>query len=186
MPKLLPVIIFAICTCTLHAQADMLVLKKKNKTIQRFYTGSPVSVRLADGFWLNGIIRKMKEDTLVIQPMVERIGVTYFGSNVVDTTYMNNISVAVNQITGVPRENESFVYIRDGTLLQIGGAGYTALNVINTATQNEKLFDETNTKRLIGGVSAFAVGTAMKLMYKKYLPLGKKYSLRVLLLSPSK
>lgn len=186
MPKLLLLIVFCISTCIVHAQADMLVLKKKNKTVQRYYIGSSISIRLADGFWLNGIIRKMKEDTLIIQPMVERVGVTYFGSNVIDTTYMNNISVALNQVTGVPRENEGFVYIKDGTLLQIGGAGYIALNVINTATQNEKLFDETNTKRLIGGVSAFAAGTVLKLLYKKYLPMGKKYSLRVLLLSPSK
>jgi len=182
MQKLLLLILFCSFVDTANAQSDMLVLKKRNRTVQRFFTGSAITFQLSSKQWITGYIKKIKNDTLQILPIQEQPTVNFLGMIVTDTILLNPIKIPLQSIYAVPKD-ESFTYIKDGSLLQILSGGYLVLNVINTAASKDPVFGKDNIKNLGTAAGVFAAGTIMHTLHKSVHVLGKKYSIQIVQIS---
>jgi hypothetical protein len=80
-------------------------------------------------------------------------------------------------IAAVPKRQESFSYMRNGTFLMIGGAGYVGLNVINSAIVKYPVFAKDNIPRLAAGAGVFGVGKLIQKLHKDVITVGKKYTI---------
>ncbi len=174
---------FVSATC---AQTDMIILKKRNKTVQRYYTGSFISLQLNNEQRTNGYIKKLKQDTIYLIPVQEKLIVNFLGMLVTDTVVLNTIKISLRSIHAVPKEEESFSYIKDGSLFQILSGGYIVLNLINAATSKEQLLGSNNAKRLGTAAGVFGIGSVMHVLHNHSYIIGKKYHLQIIQLTPSK
>jgi hypothetical protein len=102
----------------------------------------------------------------------------------VDTLWHDKRKIAVKDIDAFERLDQSVNYIKDGTILQVIGGGYILLNVINTLSSGDQLFDDNNGARLAIAAAVFAVGTLMHHSRNPYLQVGRKYRLQYVALSP--
>ncbi|HRI19566.1 MAG TPA: hypothetical protein PLA68_01375 [Panacibacter sp.] len=179
MQKLLLLLCFCIFFFSANAQSgDMLVLKKRNKTEQRFFGGSFISIQLKNKQWVNGYLTKIKNDTLQLLPIVEKPAVNFLGMAVTDTILLSTMKIPLQNIYAVPKE-EAFTYIKNGSLLQILSGGYLLLNMINTASSKDPVFGKDNIGNIAIAAGIFSVGTVMHLTHKSTHVLGKKYYLHI-------
>lgn len=94
-----------------------------------------------------------------------------------DTAWLYRLTIAYKDIYALPKEKQSFGFIRNGALLQFGSAGYATLNVINTLADKQPLFDAQNSRRLGIAAGVFAIGELLHLTNKPYAVIGKKYKI---------
>lgn len=169
-----------------RGQADMVILKKRNKTVDRYYIGSYIYFETGKDQRWSGKIYKLKADTIFIVPIEERVYMHSWGLVLTDTIQLNRIGIALNTISNITKRDENLVFVKNGTLLQLLGGGYALLNIINTATSQDKepVFGSKNLKNLGIAAGVFGIGTMQRLLYKDYYPLGKKYKLKILMLTP--
>lgn len=169
-----------------RAQADMVILKKRNKTVDRYFIGSYIYFETEKNQRWSGKIYKLKADTIFIVPIEERVYMHNWGLVLTDTIELNRIGIALNTISNITKRNENLVFVKNGSLLQLLGGGYAVLNVINTVTSQDKepVFGSKNLKNLGIAAGVFGIGTLQRLLYKDYYPLGKKYKLKILMLTP--
>lgn len=167
-----------ICTSiTAFAQPSFVVLRKHNQTIKTYFTASYIVFQLSNKQWIEGRIRKIKEDSLFIDQMAIRQVGNYFGLPTVDTLKLGLFKVHVNEIYAVPKEDKSISIISNGVVLRAAGAGYIALNIINGIGKGEPIFKGQNGTNLGIATGVFAVGQLLHLTYKNTYILGKKYML---------
>ena len=174
MKKLLPIVLL-FTVLNAFAQPNFAVLRKHNQTIKIYFPTSYIVFQLSNKQWVEGRIKAIKDDSLIINQMALRNVINYLGLFAIDTVRLGIFKVSVNEIYALPKENESFGFIRNGSLLQIAGAGYLALNTINGIGKSEPFFSANNSPRLAAGVGLFALGTLLHLTYNNTYILGKKY-----------
>ena len=184
MQKCLLLFIASFFTAYTYAQGDFLLLKKRNKTIQTFYTGYYITFRTKSKEWISGYINTMANDTLHLKPFELVRYINGWGIPAVDTLWHNKKKIAVKDIDAFERLDQSVNYIKDGTILQVIGAGYILLNVINTWSSGDQLFDNNNGTKLAIAAAVFAVGTLMHQSRNPYLQVGRKYRLQYVNLTP--
>jgi hypothetical protein len=73
--------------------------------------------------------------------------------------------------------HEKFVWLKNGTIFQIAGAGYITLNVINNLVDNSPPFAKDNLPNLAIGAALFLFGKLLQHSYYPHLRIGKKYYL---------
>ncbi len=179
MQKITLFLFFYLLFTSAKAQSgDMLVLKKGNRTEQRFFGGSFIAIQLKSKQWINGYLTKIKNDTIQILPIVEKPAVNFLGMVVTDTVLLNPMKIPLKNIYAVPKE-EAFIFIKNGSLLQILGGGYLLLNIINTASSKDPVFGKDNIDNLAIAAGVLTVGTVMHLTHKSTHLLGKKYRLQI-------
>ena len=165
---------------TAKGQADFLVLKKRNKTIDRYFEGNTINCRLRGNEWIRALIITITKDSIFLKPFQEAQFLNAIGIPYSDTLWANRRKIAISSIDAFPREDESFQYIKNGAIFQIAGGGYIALNVINTLSAGDQLFDDNNGTNLAIAAGVLAIGTIMHITYSPYIRLGKKYKLQAL------
>ncbi len=175
--------VLVFCSISAKAQQDFVVLKKRNKTIETFFTGSYISFLINKNNSVSACIKQIKNDSLLLKPFYEVVRGNPLGLMYTDTIWQPNFKIAVTNIYAFPRTNKSFEYIKNGTIFQIGSAGYVLLNVINALSNNNKLFDADNSTRLGFAAGIFSIGEAMHLLRLPVLVIGKKYKLQYIRLS---
>ncbi len=185
MAKKLLLLFIVFISLKASAQKDFIVLKKNDRVIATYFTGLVFNFQLTNKQWMTGYLRKIGDDTLVIKPFVLHIVPGLFGMPMQDTTYLPDMKLTVANIYAVPRLKNSFGYIKDGTLFQIGGGGYMALNVVNNLADKQPLFSADNSRRLGIAAGVLAIGTVLHITRKSYLKLGKKYTLEYVALNGS-
>ncbi len=175
MEKLLLVLVLASIYISCRAQrSDILLLKKKNgRTVQSFFSGSYIYFIDKSGREMSGIIKNIKRDTLFIKYYDVKRAYTRWGTTVADTITTYLFRYHYNEIKAIPKTLKAFEFVRDGTLFMIGGAGYAALHLINSAIQEEKVVGET--LAIAGSIAA--AGLTMRKLRKKNYVVGKKYFL---------
>lgn len=182
------IILFILCASFFHtakAQSDLLVFKKGNHTVERYFNGSFISFQLNTQQWISGYIKKLQTDSITIVPIEEKLAINFLGMVVTDTLVLNTVKIALKNIYALPKGHEGFSYIKNGSLLQILSGGYMALNIINTASSKDPVFGRDNIKNLGIAAGVFAAGTIMHLTHHSYFVVGKKYHLQILLISSS-
>jgi hypothetical protein len=182
------------CTITLLAllistscfsQTDFIQLKKKDKVLQTWFKDNYIYLQLKNGQWINALIHKIQDDSLYLRPYNVQTYINRLGFNALDTIYYGLMTIHVNNIKAFPKDDEGFVYIKDGTLFKIAGGGYALLNIINTLSNNEPPFGSDNLPRLAVAAGVFAVGEILSLTHKKYYTIGKKYRIEYITVKPS-
>ncbi len=167
------------CSHASFSQAgDFVVIKKKNQTIRTFFSGSYARFQLLGGEWFNGRIVHIQNDSLFFREVIVQQVPTPWGVTRLDTMTTSVRKVHYNDIIAVPRRKESFTYIKNGSLLMIGGGGFIALNLVNSAHQHYAPFGKDNLQGMLTAAGAFAAGKTMHKLHKPYHTMGKKYKVR--------
>ena len=160
------------------------MLKKKSKVIQTWFGGQHIYVQLNNRSWINALINKIQLDTLYLQPFATPIVLNRFGMPVTDTVFYGVIHVAVNNLHAFPK-NETLPYVKNGFILQVGGAGYLLLNLINTLSNNEPVFGDKNISKISIAAAVLAIGTIIHKTHKPNYIIGKKYRVEYISSKPS-
>jgi hypothetical protein len=183
------IISFSLSFLFARSQQGFFVLKKKDKTLQRFSTGSFIVFQLNTGEWISGHITKLSPDSLYIRQQAIR-----YSMFSIDTVHFSGLKVAVREIVAMPRKtalfyyrndkpqlirgHEKFAYIKNGLIFKLAGGGYAAFNITNNLIDNKPPFGKANRVGLGIATLVFLVGEALHRTYHQHLRLGKKYHLQ--------
>lgn len=173
-----------------YSQHNSLLIKKRNKTIKSFWTGSMISFQTIDKNWQKGAITKITKDSFYIKPVYVRYGLL-----TTDTVTFNAMGFAISDVYAIPNNGVQidfidgkfqitrtgghmhFYWIKSGWLFRTGGLGYAALNVANGLINKDF---NINDDRLKYAAGSFLLGVFLKMHYKPYLRTGRKYKLSTL------
>lgn len=121
MKYLFPVMLF-VSAASLGQSADFVVLKKKNKTIETFYSGTHISFTTGSGAFINALINGIKNDTLYLQEFIIRYQPTTIGTYIIDTLGSYHYKYHYNQVAAIGRkEKTNFNNRGSGAALLSGG-----------------------------------------------------------------
>ena len=185
MNRCMLVLFITLFTTASFGQSDFIQLKKKNKVIQTWFKDNYIYLQLKNDQWINAVIYNIKNDSLYLRPFATRVLANRWGMPYVDTTYYGYMPVSVKNIRAFPKMEESFAYVKNGLLLQLGGGGYLVLNIINTLSNNEPVFGNDNLPKVSIGAAVFAAGTLLSLTRKSTYLIGKKYHIEYISSKPS-
>ena len=174
------IILLSFCFLIVHtvsAQNDFIVLKKRYRTLENFVSGEDIYFQMKDKRWITARIKSIKDDSLYLLPYTLAPFIDYWGLIHMDTAWLYRTTIAYRDIYAMPKEKQAFGFVRNGFLFQCGGAGYAALNVINTLGNKEPLFDAQNSRRLGIAAAVFSLGEIFHLTYKPYAVIGRKYKI---------
>lgn len=153
MKKVLFFMAFCFASYCLQAQvSDFIVLKsKKNRTLKTYFPGTFISATTYDGFTLNGIIKKIVNDSLFVEQQNIYQVPTQFGVPRLDTLFftvalpytdVREFDYASNIGPGGAPRHKGFQQISIPRIMIIGGVGYVVLELVNSAYRNESLSDQ--------------------------------------------
>lgn len=161
----------------------------------RFWTGTYFSFQLKDKEWQKGELTSIKNDSFYIRPRIVRYGL--FNS---DTTYLPIRGFSLSDVYALPNKgilidyindrfqisrtggHVHFYWIKSGFLFRLGAASYAGVHLVNGLV-NDDLSLSGSSATLISAAAVFMGGVLLHKIYKPYLPVGRKYSLRMLDLS---
>lgn len=172
-----------------NAQKDFFVLMKHKKSIQVFTTDSHIVFQDRNGTWLSGIITKIQNDSFYFKEEV----VHYYAMGT-DTVYYSGYKFGMSDIYAMPKTgatvnfngeeiqpasgSQHYVFVKNGSLFELIGGGYMALNLINNLTQKDPPFASRNIAQLSVAAAVFIAGLIMHHNYKPVWYLGNKYHLQ--------
>lgn len=133
-------------------QSDFIVLKKRNnRTVKTYIPGSFLSARTYTGFFINGRINKIFNDSIFIEQIEFHQVPTHLGVPRIDTvrypivmhyTEIRNFYFsAYANTSGSPRKR-GFAEVSLPRILVWGGSAFMALELVNTAYRKEPLNDQ--------------------------------------------
>jgi hypothetical protein len=174
------------CFSTVFCQSDILVVRKHNQNIAQYYAGRNITFFTEGMEVVRGYVKNISHDTIYMNQYETRMAITMFGTYQLDTIAVYHVKYNYHEIIAFPKE-ESFSFIKDGSLFMIAGAGYAALNLINAATQKNQMVGGTdNIIKLSAAAVVFGVGFLLKKMNKNYMPIGHKYKILYLSMKQNK
>lgn len=179
--RLFLLLFIAVASNAQTGEGNMLFLKKKNKTIARYYKGSPIAFYTSENMPVSGVIDMITPDSLYLyQYNIRRIQ-RMDGGVVFDTAGKYSLNFSLKNIGSFPAgKQKGKNIITDGTLLMLAGGGYLILNIFNTTRQGDPPFGEENLPVVLMSAGAVITGYLLKQAWPKRFKLGKKYNLRVI------
>src|SRR4051812_40248293 len=88
--------------------SDVILLKKKDKTIRRYFAGTEIELTTNTGAYINGTITQIKNDSLFIKVFVVRQTPTQLGVYVLDTLTTYYYTYHYNQIKAIGKQVKGF------------------------------------------------------------------------------
>lgn len=166
---LLFILLLSITQVTLSQQSDFIVLKKRNnRTLKTYYPGAFISAVTYGGFNINGFIKDIRNDSVIILQQERKLMATDFGAAL--DTLMYTIAFDYHEIKSFHFTSQytwgrkrGFAEVALPRLLMIGGTGYVALELINTAYRKESI--SANNKLLSLGIAAGVAATGYAISY---------------------
>jgi hypothetical protein len=95
-------------------QADFIVLKKNQKTVKNFYSGTHIEFVATNGAYRNALITGIKNDSLYLQEFIVYRMPTTLGTYILDTTGSFSYAYHYNQIKSFGKPQKGF---------NVGGSG---------------------------------------------------------------
>lgn len=166
-------------------QADFIILKKKNKTVETFYSGGNISFTTDRGAFINASINGIKNDTLYLQEFIIRYQPTTLGTYIIDTAGSYNYKYHYNQVMAIGRkEKTNFNTKGSGAALLGGGAVLTLASGVVYIADRSKF----SAPLLIASVGLGTLGYFMAKGRKNggSMIIGKKYRLLYMNMSNKK
>lgn len=175
------ILIAVLLTVTLsNAQVgNTLVLKEKGRTIQSWIEKDCITFRFSNTQWIEGKIKTILKDSLLINMYRAQQSPTVFGGFRVDTTWLGFLKISINEITGMPQSRYKSGMFTNGILFRLASGAYLFLNIANSLIKGYPLFDAANTTKLLVAAGFYGIGTLQQQKHKAYLPIGKKYTVAI-------
>ena len=183
MKKLLPVIMLCFALSA-ACQSDVLVLKRRDQIVQTWIRGSFIGFQFFNKQWIQGRIRELREDSVLLDVMVINQMPGKYGTIVTDTGRVGLLRMHVKEIYALPKRNSGTGIISNGALFKLGGGGYIFLNIFNSLIKNEQVFSARNVTGLGIAGAVLATGFILSATHKDYIRLGKKYHVALLHSAP--
>jgi hypothetical protein len=162
------------------AQSDLLVLKKKEITLQSWSSGSYIIFRFTNRQWIEGFVRKVQNDSIWLnQVQINRV-FNNWGFYSFDTSQLGMMKFHVKEISAVPKKNFSNNIITNGKLFQVGSGAFIFLNLFNSAIHKEPVFASDNLPRLGVASAVFLFGTILARSHNMYWEMGKRYQFKTI------
>jgi hypothetical protein len=161
--------------------SNFLLLKKGEKTIQKYFAGNGIRFFTTEGMPVEGIIEKITADSIyLINQNVRRIQ-RADGAVIFDTTGKYSLLFSLSNIGSFPvGKQRGKNILTEGTLLMIAGGGYLVLNIFNTTREGDPPFGEENLSNVLIASGLMATGFLLKKAWPKKYYIGKKYHLKVI------
>lgn len=180
-PTLLFILLLSVTEVSLSQTSDFVVLKKRNnRTIKTYYPGVFISASTYNGFSINGFIKDIRNDTLVILQQERRLMATDFGSAVDTMSY--TIGVDYHEIKKFHYTSQytwgrkrGFAQITLPRLMKVGGVGFLVLELFNTAYRKESITADNKIVPLGIAAGVAATGFAFTYFQNKSDKAGGKY-----------
>jgi hypothetical protein len=155
---LLFILLLSITKVTLSQKSDFIVLKKRNnRTLKTYYPGEFISAVTYNGFPINGYIKDIRNDSVIILQQQRELVSAGFGSELDTVSYVLGIDYHdikafhyTSQYTW--GRKRGFAQISIPKLMMAGGAGFIILELVNTAYRNESI--NANNKLASLGIAA--------------------------------
>jgi len=158
---------------------NTLVLKEKGRTIQSWIEKDCITFRFSNTQWIEGKIKTILKDSLLINMYRAQQSPTVFGGFRVDTTWLGFLKISINEISGMPQSRYKSGLFTNGALFRLGSGAYVFLNIANSLLKGLPLLDPPNTTRLLVAAGFYGIGTLQKQKHKAFLPIGKKYTMAI-------
>ena len=193
MTKPLLITLALFCCLAGHAQQNVLLFKKGNKVIDRYWIGKSISFLLKYQGWQQGEITKIQNDSFYIRPTIVQYNM--MGT---DTFHFPVLGVALADIYAMPKKGYLLHYangrweisktgghvhwywVKSGWIFRVGAAGYAALYIINGLIDHDLSL---NNGSLAIAAGVFLFGVLLKHLYKPTLRLRNKFHLEIVNLS---
>ena len=166
---LLFILLLSITEVTLSQTSDFIVLKKRNnRTLKTYYPGAFISASTYNGYSINGFIKEIRNDSILILQQETRLMGTEFGSLLDTMSY--SIGVDYREIKTFHYTSQytwgrkrGFAQITLPRLMKVGGVGFLALELVNTAYRKESI--TANNKIVPLGIAAGVAATGFAITY---------------------
>jgi hypothetical protein len=191
------ILLLALVSCfaiSLYSQpSDFVIIKSKsNRTLKTYYEGEFISAVNYNGFSINGFIKYIRNDSIVIQQQETRLVPTDFGSKLDTLKYTmgfdyHDVKIFNYSSKYVWGHKKGFAQVTIPKILMIGGIGYIVLESVNTVYRGESFsaHDKWQSLAVAGGLAltgfiwqttqngANKVGGKYRVVYMKMTPEGK-------------
>lgn len=192
MRKLKLTAILSFAFSIIYSQQNILVLKKRSRTIDKYWIGSTIAFQLSDMEWQKGEITKIQNDSFYIKPVVVEYSLA--GAN---TFHFASLGFSLSDVYALPKEgvfieynngsfqismssgHQHFYWIKSGWIFRVGAAGYAALNVINGLIEDDFSFSESKTQLGIAA-GVFLAGVLLHATYRLTYQMDRKYHLQII------
>jgi len=188
MQKLTLTALLILLFSSLYSQDDILIFKKGNKSIEKFWKRTFISFQLENKNWEKGELMKIKSDSFYIRPRVIRYSFmrtdTFYypikGFKLSDIYAMPKRGYLIDYVNGRFQISKygghvHFYWIKSGYIFRLAGAGFAVLGLINGSLINIPI-----------GAAVFAAGILMKKTYKLTIRMKGKYRMETFDLSANK
>ena len=175
------VFIFLLLPCVAIAQpSDFIILKKKDKTIKRFYAGTQMEFVTTTGAYRDALITRIANDSLYLQEFLIRRVPTQLGYFITDTAGSFRYVYHYNQVASIGKPQKGFNVRGSGAALLGGGIVLTLASGVVYLADREKF----SPALLIASVGLGTLGYFMSKAGGKGIVIGKKnYSLEFIKLT---
>ena len=182
MNRILLLLFVLTCHRAFGQSSDVILLKKNNKTIKRYFAGTDIDITTTTGAYISGNITKIKNDSLFLRVFVIRQLPTQLGIYILDTVTTYYYKYHYNQVKAIGKTGKGFNLSASAASLMGGGALLVvASGVVYLADRNKF-----SPPLLIASASLAAIGYLMAKTGGKGMIIGKKYSLVYLAISDNK
>ncbi|MDO9373906.1 MAG: hypothetical protein Q7T76_05795 [Ferruginibacter sp.] len=173
MNKLVYFISLFICISAAAQQPDFLLLKKKDKTIARFFAGSEITFTSTTGASMTARIQRMKNDTLYLKEYIVRSVMTQLGVYILDTVRIYDHQYNYKQIYSMGKTEKGLNMSGTAASLMGGGLLLTIGSGVVYLVDREKF----SPPLLIASASLAGLGYLIAKTSGKGMVIGKKYQL---------
>lgn len=189
MQKLLILCFSVSLTVCLYAQpSDILSVKKKNGlTLQNFYAGSRILFQTNEGYFVEGPVESIHDDSIFIRIYVTTRYMTSLGVPHTDTVHTELQKFYYKDIARIKvSHKEKFLQSRLPIYLMVGGGSYVLLNLGNSLVSHYSLTEKSNLKKLgiAGGLAA--IGFLIHKLFPVHAFTTKKDKIEYIRITPNK
>ena len=176
MKTLLSFLLCIACWTSVRAQLNgVLVLKRNERTIERYYPGKQIDFINRDDQPVSGIINRVEKDTLFLTFYVERRITNDLGMFGTDTSQAVPLAYNLKDIKTVIRYRDKLNYTADGSVLIAAGGLAVIIGVVNSIHFQEPLSSYSGIALV--GVGLAALGLWLTTQTVKHYHLGGAYHL---------
>jgi hypothetical protein len=162
-------------------ESRILMLKDRGVVVHSYTAGDYINFQFSNKQWLTGYIDWIKNDSIQINQFALQSIITVYGTYGEDTLKLGKLALHINELIAFPKERRHFNSVfTNGAFLKTAGIGYLGLNVINSLSNRDPIFEKDNLSKLIGGALTWASGVLIHKSNPNYRPIGKRYSVETL------
>jgi hypothetical protein len=176
MKTLLPFLLCIGCWASVRAQLNgVLVLKRNETTIERYYPGKEFDFINRDDQPVSGVINRVEKDTVFLTFYVERRVTNDLGMFGTDTSETVPLAYSLNDIKTVTRYRDKLNYAADGAVLIAAGGLALVIGVVNSIHFQEPLSSYSGIALV--GLGLAALGAWLTMQTTRHYHMGRTYHL---------